>query len=154
MIYFNSDIMLPCLPFRGFALFDSVGKNMNLEKVTFGFFIVLALTLNYGFVLGDIDNPDHHHVYELFAVIVVNLVATIIKLGDRTQMGAVLLSTSLVAVLQLITAAVVWTIAVHVSEVGLTSVVMSSIVSLASGAWLANVVSVIILIIETVMLRR
>jgi Ca2+/H+ antiporter, TMEM165/GDT1 family len=127
---------------------------MNLEKVTFGFFIVLALTLNYGFVLGDIDNPDHHHVYELFAVIVVNLVATIIKLGDRTQMGAVLLSTSLVAVLQLITAAIVWTIAVHVSEVGLSSVVLSSIVSLASGAWLANLVSVIILIIETVMLRR
>ncbi|MBF0446525.1 MAG: hypothetical protein HQL68_13160 [Magnetococcales bacterium] len=127
---------------------------MNLEKVTFGFFIVLALTLNYGFVLGDIDNPAHHHVYELFAVIVVNLVATIIKLGDRTQMGAVLLSTSLVAVLQLIAAAVVWTIAVHVVQVGLTPVVMSSIVSLASGAWLANVVSVIILIIETVMLRR
>jgi Ca2+/H+ antiporter, TMEM165/GDT1 family len=127
---------------------------MNLEKVTFGFFIVLALTLNFGFVLGDIDNPDHHHVYELFAVIVVNLIATIIKLGDRTQMGAVLLATSLVADLQLIVAAVVWGIAVHVTEVGLIPVVMVSIVSLASGAWLANVVSVTILVIETVMLRR
>ena len=34
---------------------------MNPEKVTFGFFIVLALTLNVGFVYGDIDNPNHHH---------------------------------------------------------------------------------------------
>ena len=38
---------------------------MNLEKVVFGFFIVLALTLNFGFFLGDIDNPDHHHAMEL-----------------------------------------------------------------------------------------
>ena len=30
---------------------------MNLEKVIFGFFIVLAMTLNFGFFLGDIDNP-------------------------------------------------------------------------------------------------
>ncbi len=31
---------------------------MNPEKVVFGFFIVLALTLNFGFFVGDIDNPD------------------------------------------------------------------------------------------------
>ena len=28
---------------------------MNLEKVVFGFFIVLAATLNFGFFIGDID---------------------------------------------------------------------------------------------------
>jgi len=28
---------------------------MNLEKVIFGFFIVLAATLNFGFFIGDID---------------------------------------------------------------------------------------------------
>ena len=127
---------------------------MNPEKVAFGFFIVLALTLNFGFVLGEIDNPDHHHVYELFAVIVVNLIATILKFGDRTQMGAVLLATSLVAMLQLFAAAFVWGAAVHVTEVGLTPVVVSSIVSLTGGAMLANVVSVVLLVIETVMLRR
>ena len=44
---------------------------MNPEKVVFGFFIVLSLTLNFGFFVGEIDNPDHHHVYELFAVVVV-----------------------------------------------------------------------------------
>ena len=37
---------------------------MNLEKVAFGFFIVLALTLNFGFFIGDIDNPAHHHVLD------------------------------------------------------------------------------------------
>jgi hypothetical protein len=127
---------------------------MNPEKVVFGFFIVLALTLNFGFFVGEIDNPHHHHVYELFAVVVVNLIATVIKFGDRTQMGAVLLATSLVAVLQLLVAAAIWAVAVHVMEIGLTPSVMASIVSLSGGAMLANVVSVVLLVIETVMLRR
>lgn len=127
---------------------------MNPEKVVFGFFIVLSLTLNFGFFVGEIGNPDHHHVYELFAVIVVNLIATILKLGDRSQMGAVLLATSLVAILQLIAAAIVWAVAVHVTGTGLNTVVTSSIVSLSGGAMLANVISVVLLIIETVMLRR
>jgi len=127
---------------------------MNPEKVVFGFFIVLSLTLNFGFVIGDIDNPDHHHVWELFAVIVVNLIATVLKFGDRSQMGAVLLATSLVAILQLVTAALVWAMATHAGGAGMTPTTMSSIVSLAAGAMIANVVSVVLLIIETVMLRR
>lgn len=127
---------------------------MNPEKVIFGFFIVLALTLNFGFFVGDIENPGHHHVYELFAVVVVNVIATILKFGDRTQMGAVLLATSLVAVLQLFAASIVWTFAVHVFDTGLTPNVMASIVSLSGGALLANVISVVLLVIETVMLRR
>jgi hypothetical protein len=127
---------------------------MNPEKVVFGFFIVLALTLNFGFFVGEIENPAHHHVYELFAVVVVNLVATVLKFGDRSQMGALLLATSLVAMLQLIAAALVWTFAEHVYGTGLSPVVMASIVSLSGGAMLANVISVILLIIETVMLRR
>ena len=81
---------------------------MNFEKVVFGFFIVLALTLNFGFFIGDIDNPDHHNVMELGAALAVSLIATIIKFGDRSQMGAILLATSLVADLQLLVAAFVW----------------------------------------------
>ena len=127
---------------------------MNPEKVVFGFFIVLALTLNFGFFVGQIDDPDHHHVYELFAVIVVNLIATVLKYGDRTQMGAVMLATSFVAVLQLFAAALVWGVAVHAADTGLTPAVTASIVSLSGGAMLANVVSVILLVVETVMLRR
>lgn len=127
---------------------------MNLEKVVFGFFIILALTLNFGFFIGELDNPEHHNVYELFAVIVVNLIATVLKFGDRTQMGALLLATSLVADLQLLVAAVVWGYVLHISGTGLDPMAMGSIVSLAGGAMLANIVSVVLLIIETANLRR
>jgi hypothetical protein len=66
----------------------------------------------------------------------------------------VLLATSLVAVLQLFAAALVWVLAEHVTGTGLTPAVTASIVSLSGGAMLANVVSVVLLVIETVMLRR
>lgn len=127
---------------------------MNLEKVVFAFTIILALTLNFGFFVGEIDNPAHHHVYELYAAIFVNFVATILKFGDRSHMGAVLLATSLVADIQLVAAACVWGYSVHIAGTGLTPDVMASIVSLAGGALLANVISVTLLSIETVMLRR
>jgi hypothetical protein len=127
---------------------------MNLEKVIFSFFIVFALTLNFGFFVGEIDNPAHHNVFELFAVIVVNLIATFLKFGDRTHTGATLLATSLVADLQLIAAAIVWGYVEHVSASGLTSEVMTSIVSLSGGALLANMISVILLVIDTIRQRH
>lgn len=127
---------------------------MNLEKVVFAFFIVLAATLNFGFFLGDIGRPEYHNVYELFAAIVVNLIATILKFGDRTQIGAVHLSTSLVADLQLVAAAITWAVAVHVTGTGMTPEITSSVVSLSGGALFANIISVVILIVETVLLRR
>lgn len=127
---------------------------MNLEKVIFAFFIVFAATLNFGFFLGDIDRPEHHNIYELFAAIVVNLIATVMKFGDRTQIGAVHLSTSLVASLQLITASVIWALAVHGAGTGMTPENTASIVSFSGGALLANAISVTILIVETVMMRR
>lgn len=127
---------------------------MNLEKVVFGFFIVLAATLNFGFFIGDIDEPRHHDVYMLFATIVVNLIATVLKLGDRTHIGAIHLATSLVADLQLITASLIWGMAVHVEQVGFSPRVAISVVSLSGGALVANIVSVVLLISETVVLRR
>lgn len=84
---------------------------MNLDKVISGFFIILAMTVNFGFFYGDMDTIAHHSKYELFAAIVVNIIATTLKLGDKTQMGSVLLATSLVADIQLIIAAVVWAVA-------------------------------------------
>ncbi|MGD2053568.1 MAG: DUF6394 family protein [Gammaproteobacteria bacterium] len=127
---------------------------MNLEKVVFSFFMILALTLNFGFFIGEVDDPAHHNVFELYAVLVVNLIATVMKFGDRSQLGAMLLATSLVAVVQLISATIVWTVAVHVQETGLTPGVMSTIVSLSGGAMLANIISVILLMIEAAMLRH
>ena len=127
---------------------------MNLEKVVFSFFMILALTLNFGFFYGDVGNPDHHNIYELFAVIVINLIATVLKFGYRSQLGAMLLATSLVAVAQLISASVVWTFAVHIQESGMTPTVMATIVSLSGGALLANIISVILLMMEAAMLRH
>ena len=60
---------------------------MNFEKVVFGFFVLLAATLNFGFFIGDIDKPELHNIYELMAAVVVNLIVTVLKFGDRTQMG-------------------------------------------------------------------
>ncbi len=127
---------------------------MNLEKVIFGFFVLLAATLNFGFVYGDMDNLLHHNVYELFAAVVVSLIATVLKFGDRTQIGAVHLATSLVADLQLIAAAIVWTYATHASAGGLTPHALAGVVSLAVGALLANLVSVVMLVAETLSFQR
>lgn len=127
---------------------------MNLEKVVFAFFIMLALTLNFGFYVGDIDNPDHHNAYELFAAVVVSLIATVMKFGDRSQIGAFLLATSLVADLQLIAAAIIWGVAVYGTQAGLTPSITSSIVSLSGGALLANITSVVLLVVETARSRH
>ena len=125
-----------------------------MEKVVFGFFVLLAATLNFGFFIGDLKDPTVHNVYELYAAVIVNLVATVLKFGDRTQIGAVHLATSLVADIQLIAAAVVWIYATEVSSAGITPHAMSSVVSLSGGALLANIVSVVLLVIETAAFRR
>ena len=127
---------------------------MNLEKVIFAFFIVLALTLNFGFFFGEIDNQDHHHPFELAAALAASLIATVVKFGDRSQMGAVMLATSLVADLQLLVAAFMWAWAVYVSQAGMTSELLSSIISMSGGALLANFVSVTLLVSETIIIRR
>jgi hypothetical protein len=95
-----------------------------------------------------------HNVYELFAAIVVSLIATVLKFGDRTQIGAVHLATSLVADLQLIAAALVWAYATQISSAGLDGQAMASVVSLSGGALLANLVSVVLLVVETVSFHR
>ena len=127
---------------------------MHLEKVVFGFFVTLAATLNFGFFLGDISDPRLHNVYELFAAVVVNLIATVLKFGDRTQIGAVHLATSLVADLQLIAATIFWAFAAHVASDGLTAGATASIVSLSGGALIANIVSLVLLVVETSSFRR
>src|SRR5688572_26294852 len=127
---------------------------MDLGKVIFGFFVLLAATLNFGFFVGDISDPDVHSVYELFAAVVVNLIATVLKFGDRTQLGAVHLATSLVASLQLLAAAVVWTYFANLADGPLSAEQTATVVSLSGGALFANVVSVVLLVVETVSFQR
>ncbi len=128
---------------------------MNFEKIVFGFFITLAATLNFGFTIGNIADPHLHNVWELAAALVVSLIATVLKFGDRTQLGAVHLATSLVADLQLISAALVWTIYAQVLNADpMSAHQMSTVVSLSAGALLANSISVVLMISESVMMRR
>ena len=127
---------------------------MSLEKVIFGFFVLLAATLNLGFFIGDLSDPRVHNVYELFAAVVVNLIATVLKFGDRTQIGAVHLATSLVADLQLIAAALTWAYATQIAAPGLTGQETASVVSLSGGALLANLVAVVLLVFETLSFHR
>jgi hypothetical protein len=126
---------------------------MNLAQVVFGFFVLLAATLNLGFFVGDISDPAVHNEYELFAAVLINLLATVLKFGDRTQLGAVHLATSLVADLQLIAATLVWVYASQISSEGLTAEATATVVSLSGGALLANLVSVGLLVSETVSFR-
>ena len=127
---------------------------MHFEKVVFAFFILLALSLNFGFFIGELSNPAHHGAFQLFAAVTVGLIATLIKLGDKSPVGAVLLASGLVANVQLIAACIVWAVAVYGLQAGLTASTLAGVVSLSGGALLANIVSVVILIVETALGRR
>jgi hypothetical protein len=122
---------------------------VDLREVVFGFFVVLAATLNFGFFVGDISDPTVHHPAGLIAAVAVNLLTTVLKWGDRTQLGAVHLATSLVADLQLLTALAVLGYTVLSTE-GMTAATTAVVVSLSGGALLANLVSVTILVVEVV----
>ena len=75
------------------------------KRQVVSFVVLLAATLNFGFFIGDIGDPDLHRPWELYAAVIVNVIALVLKFGDRTQVGAFHLATSLVAVLQLAAAA-------------------------------------------------
>ena len=127
---------------------------MNLEKVVFGFFITLAAALNFGFFVGEIDNPTVHTGVERAAALVASLVASLLNFGDRTQLGAIHLATTLVADLQLLVAAAVWVWASQMSASGMSEAHMSVVVSLSGGALLANIVSVVLMVSEIIQVRR
>jgi hypothetical protein len=127
---------------------------MNLERTVFAFFIVLALAVNFGFFYGPVTEQSSHSAYSLFVALVVNLIAMVLKFGDRTHVGATMLATSLAACLQLVAAAVVWAVAAQVYDSAGSPEVMDAVVSLAGGALVANIVSVVLLVAETLSVRR
>lgn len=127
---------------------------MNLERVLFGFVIILALTFTFAFVMGDIDNASHHNVWMLTLAILINLIATGLKLGDRSQVGALLLASSLVVDVLLIAARVVWVIYEDQTAGGPSAETLANIVSLAGGALVASLITVVILVGDTLISRR
>ena len=126
---------------------------MSIERVLFAFVIVLALTLNVGFTVGEITDPEQHNRYELYGALVVSLIATVMKFGDRSPLGSMMLATSLVADIQLIAAAACWGYYASL-DTGISPGQMATVVSLAIGALVANVISVVLLVIEAANLRR
>jgi hypothetical protein len=127
---------------------------MNLERVVFGFFIILALALNLGFVTGVVDNPAHHSPWLLFAALIVGLITSGLKLGDRSELGALVLAASLVANMLLMIAVSIWAISEGGMDQNTTPEFMVVIVALAYGALAANCVSVFVLVADTLMARR
>ena len=76
-----------------------------------------------------------------------------LKLGDRSQVGAVLLATSLVADMMLIIARVFWI--VLADEHGhLDPTDMVTILSWACGALVANLISVTVLVFDALLSQR
>ena len=122
---------------------------MNLEKVIFGFFVIFACAVNFGFFIGDQADIHAHDVGHLFAAVVINLIVLVLKFGDRTHIGAIHLATSMAAMLQLLAASIVWMWHVNISQLAMNGGTMATIVSLSGGAFLANLISVILLISET-----
>ncbi len=107
---------------------------MDWGKVGTAFFVMMSLTTTVGFVYD--GDP-----YELIASVSFNLIATLLKLGSKKTLSAELLATSLAADLHLIPALIFY-------EMGFRQTLVEA---LAWGALVANVFSVVILIIETVL---
>ncbi|MDR2430520.1 MAG: DUF6394 family protein [Puniceicoccales bacterium] len=122
---------------------------MNLEKVIFGFFVIFACTMNFGFFIGGLSEVHEHDAGHLFTTVVINLIALVLKFGDRTHIGAIHLATSMVALLQLLTASLVWMWHTNISHMAMDGGTMATVVSLSGGALVANVISVVLLISET-----
>jgi hypothetical protein len=127
---------------------SNLSKN---NRVFFAFFIILATTLNFGFFIGDMNNLRHHHIFELFFAVVVSFIAFTLKLGTRTQLDTIQLATSTVSCLQLGVASGIWFFA---SNNNVLLEYLPSIVSLSGGAFLANLFSIILLIIDAVITKR
>lgn len=116
-------------------------RSVRRSEVVYGSVVLLGASLNFAFFIGDLGDPSVHDVRVLLVALVVNVLATGLKLGDRTHVGAVHLSASLVVDLQLLAAVVVWSC----SGAGGARVVTPEVVSLSGGALLASVVSVVML---------
>ncbi|EDP75038.1 DUF6394 family protein [Hydrogenivirga sp. 128-5-R1-1] len=106
---------------------------MRYKKIITDFFILMALTTNISFI----TSPNS---YELVVTVATNLAATILKIGEGRVLSTEMLASSLVADLHLIPALFLY----HMGD-------PQEAMGLAQGALAANVISVIISIIETIL---
>ncbi|WP_022850046.1 DUF6394 family protein [Limisalsivibrio acetivorans] len=102
-------------------------------RVWSDFFIFIALTTNVGFIFG--QDP-----YQLVIAVGVNLIAAVMKFNVKKILAAELLATAFAANLHLIPAAVLY----------FNNARMSLVLGLAAGAAVANVISLIIVLIDLI----
>ncbi|NPB06332.1 MAG: hypothetical protein GXO03_01880 [Aquificae bacterium] len=106
---------------------------MRLKKILTHFFILMALTTNISFIA----SPNG---YELVITIAMNMLATILKMGEGKILSNELMASSLVADLHLIPAGFIYFLGDTEEAVGL-----------AIGALAANIISIVIGVIETIL---
>ena len=111
---------------------------------------LVAATKAFGFS----DGVDHVLVRLLFSALMVGLITSGLKLGDRSQLGALVLAASLVGNLLLMIAVSVWAVAEGGMDQAVSTGLMVTIVSLGYGALAANAVSVAVLVSDTLMSRQ
>lgn len=102
------------------------------KKLVADFFMLMALTTSVSYIA-------HPSIYELITAVTLNLVATILKIGTRGMLNIEYLATSIVADAHLIPA-----LFLHESDT-------AEAVSLVWGAVVANIVSIVIMLIEAIM---
>jgi hypothetical protein len=106
---------------------------LRFKKIFTDFFILMALTTNISFIVS--PNP-----YELVITVAANLAATILKIGEGRILSTELMASSLVADLHLVPALFLYFLGDP-----------QEAISLAIGALAANVISVFLSIIETIL---
>ena len=104
---------------------------MDWGKVIFTFFALMSLTTTAGFLFED-------SAVALFIAASINLISTLLKVGVRNLLAAELFASSLVADLHLIPAFVLL----------ITGYSQSMVYTLVIGAILANIFSIIFILIE------
>ena len=103
------------------------------KKLIADFFMLMALTTSVSYIA----NPN---TYELITAVTLNLIATILKIGTRGILNIEYLATSIVADFHLIPALFIHT-AGDIAEA----------TSLVWGAVVANIVSIVIMLIEAIL---
>nr|CRH04510.1 conserved membrane protein of unknown function [Candidatus Magnetococcus massalia] len=107
---------------------------MDWRLIWTTFFLLMALTTTVSFLY-------HGNGYELIVAVSMNLVATTLKLGTRHSIGSMMMSASLVADFHLIPALGAFFVAGDIAFAN----------ALVVGALVANVISVLLLVIEAVL---
>jgi cation transport ATPase len=134
------------------------GFIVDLSKVGYGFLIILALTLNFSFFLGEFDNTRHHQFMFLVAAACMNIISTyfifkhsvIANEQDTSKGKEILFASGLVAALQLCLAIVVW---VFWADFNPNGALIIWIISLSGGALIANLVTTCFVVLDTLIHR-